>query len=71
MTTPGKVRIGTGENEIIVTVNWETGNKKHIIITASQDMEWSAIWKAMRKLPRHLQNNRNRLKKQKQTRKKK
>jgi len=63
-----------GKNGIIVTVKRDTGNKRHIIISVPSRMKWTTIWKRLRKLPQHLENERKqkgKTPKRKQTTKKK
>ncbi len=64
----------SGKDGIVVTVKRDTGNKRHIIITAPSNMRWITIWKILKKLPQHLENGRKQkstISKRKQTTKKK
>ena len=53
-----RVMIGSGENQIIVTVKRDFDDKRHIFITVPGHMRWITIWKVLKKLPKHLQNGR-------------
>ncbi len=56
--TRERVLIGTGKNKVVVTVKRDGGDKRHIFITVPGHMRWTTIWKILRKLPKHLENER-------------
>ena len=47
-----------GKDEIVVTVKRDGRDKRHIFITVPSHMKWTTIWKTLRKLPKHLKNER-------------
>lgn len=53
-----RVTIGTGKNKVIVTVKRDGADKRHIFITVPGRMRWTTIWKTLKKLPKHLENER-------------
>ena len=53
-----RVLINNGKDKIVVTVRRDIGNKRHIFITVPAHMNWTTIWKTLRKLPKHLENER-------------
>jgi len=61
MTKTPRERIiigNNGKDKVVVTVKRDAGDKRHIFITVPSHMRWTTIWKTLRKLPRHLENER-------------
>ena len=66
-----RITVRTGKNkkdEIIITLKRDRRiNKRHIFITTPNEMKWSEIWKILKNLPKHRDNERKQIKKVKST----